>query len=298
MGAGKTSSNAVVLVGAAIGGLGSGYLWPAQGAFFAAAAKSYERCTGKTPEEVTGTFASYFATCFLFCEISFKFIGAGIKLAIPHKPMVMYLVFTLVGAVSVIGMPTIQSIKKEEETPQITLKLVTDRSSLALKLLFSDPKMLLLLPFEFTFGFSASLLNGFVSPKVTKNVLGSADIGWVSGIIAGIACIVSALGGGFIKKTGAKWPLMLAGSLCFIGMALPFVFEDALKWKEDEVSAYWKLSLVYIAQGVGRGIFESTNKAVVADFFSTDAPAAFSNVIWSSGGASAVGYSSSKISPP
>ena len=44
------------------------------------------------------------------------------------------------------------------------------------------------------------------------------------------------------------------------------------------------------AQGVGRGIFESTNKAVVADFFAADAPAAFSNVIWSSGGASAMGY--------
>jgi hypothetical protein len=42
------TSNAVVLVGSAIGGLGSGYLWPAQGAFFAAASRSYAQCSGKS----------------------------------------------------------------------------------------------------------------------------------------------------------------------------------------------------------------------------------------------------------
>ena len=149
---------------------------------------------------------------------------------------------------------------------------------------------MLLLPFEFTFGFAAAFLNGYINPNVTKNVLSSADIGWFSGIVAGIACMVSAFGGGFIKKTGLKWPLMITGSLCFVAMALPFLFSDPRGWSDDKSSAYWKLALIYAAQGVGRGIFESTNKAVVADFFSSNAPAAFSNVIWSSGGASAVGY--------
>ena len=42
--------------------------------------------------------------------------------------------------------------------------------------------------------------------------------------------------------------------------------------------------------GVGRGVWESTNKAVIADFFPTQPGAAFANVIWSSGLASSVGY--------
>lgn len=50
------------------------------------------------------------------------------------------------------------------------------------------------------------------------------------------------------------------------------------------------LIFVYMLHGVGRGIFESTNKAVIADFFGDHAPAAFANVIWSSGGASALGF--------
>ena len=44
------------------------------------AAKKYAKATGSTPEEATGVFASYFATCFLFCEISFKVCTARIDL--------------------------------------------------------------------------------------------------------------------------------------------------------------------------------------------------------------------------
>jgi hypothetical protein len=43
--------------------------------------------------------------------------------------------------------------------------------------------------------------------------------------------------------------------------------------------------------GVGRGIFESTNKAVIAGFFPDDAPAAFANIIWTNGLCSAILYS-------
>jgi hypothetical protein len=35
--------------------------------------------------------------------------------------------------------------------------------------------------------------------------------------------------------------------------------------------------------GVGRGVYESTNKAVIAGFFPDDAPAAFANIIWTNG---------------
>jgi hypothetical protein len=37
-------------------------------------------------------------------------------------------------------------------------------------------------------------------------------------------------------------------------------------------------------------VYSSTNKAVLADFFGDKAPAAFGNLIWSSGGASTAGY--------
>ena len=47
---------------------------------------------------------------------------------------------------------------------------------------------------------------------------------------------------------------------------------------------------MYVAQGVGRGVWESTNKSVCADMFARDPQAAFANVVWASAGASAFGY--------
>lgn len=173
IGPGRLADN-IVLVGSAIGGIGSGYLWPAQGAFFAAAASKYAHLTGQRPEAVAGVFASYFATCFLFCEISFKFIGAGIKLAAPQRPNIMYLVFFCVGVISTLGMLTVESMEKgEQKRPKITLRLVTNRVSAALLLLGRDKKMALMLPFEITAGFAVAFLNGFISPRITKPVLHS-----------------------------------------------------------------------------------------------------------------------------
>jgi hypothetical protein len=280
----KSLANSLVLMGAGIGGVASGYLWTAQGAYFQQCAKKYAKLTGATAEDVTGEFAAKFATIFLFCEVSFKFIGGAIAGSCP--PYAMYLVFTLVGVLSAMGMTTIQSVSAEKTEP-LSLESVMKKSGLALGLIASDPKMLFLLPTEIAFGFASAFLNSYISPKVIKPIVGKATIGYFAGIVAGVACIVSAGGGAVVKKTGLKWPNMLVGGFCFVCMSGIFLVTKSDEWNKSQVPI---LALIYALQGVGRGIFESTNKAVVADFFGDRAPAAFANVIWSSGGASAVGY--------
>lgn len=293
-----SASIAVVLVGSFIGGLGSGYLWPAQGAYFAASSKKYAELAGITEEAATGQFSTYFATCFLVFEISFKFIGGGIKQAAGEVgTKAMYAVFFGVGVCAVFGMTQITSIEPPStgEKKTITMALATQKAGAAMRLLCSNPKMALMLPFEFAFGLSAAFLNGYVSSQVTKNVFkwdkSGSLIGYFSGIVAVVACVVSIAGGRFIAAFKLKSPLMLIGCLGFLGMAVPFIFFDNPGgWSSDDASSYVKLAALYSSQGVGRGVFESTNKAVIADFFPSDAPAAFANVIWSSGGSSAVGY--------
>lgn len=124
--------------------------------------------------------------------------------------------------------------------------------------------------------------------------MGNAAIGYFGGLVAIVAALVSLLGGQLGKCNGGKkWPLMLIGGLAFALMGSCFLFypDPVAEWKGKGRNMYFALAVVYAAQGVGRGVFESTNKACVADFFSAkDTPAAFANIVWSSGGSAAIGF--------
>ena len=50
------------------------------------------------------------------------------------------------------------------------------------------------------------------------------------------------------------------------------------------------LVVLYLLHGIGRGVWESTNKAVVLDFFPNSVTAAFANILVANGLASTVGF--------
>ena len=71
----------VAVVGGAIGGIAAGFLWAAQGAYFAASAKLYvEASRGSLPlEEVSSKFAAKFGVIFLGCELVLKALPLALK---------------------------------------------------------------------------------------------------------------------------------------------------------------------------------------------------------------------------
>jgi MFS family permease len=277
----------LVYPGAAIGGIASGYVWPAQGAYFSASCSMYAVATGRPDTEITGYFASVFAAIFMFGDITVKLIASGLKETGPNGTNLAYVVFCGLGVASVVGMTFVEDIKIQGASKrEINSDLVLDKVSAALRLLFTNPKMLLMLPTQFTFGFLAAFLNSYVSSEIVNDVIGNSAIGYFAGIIGVSALIVSIVSGFFIKHTGLKWPMMLFGATIYLGETVTFIV-----YGPEDVSEVWKLVLLYIAHGAGRGVWESTNKAVIADFFEVkDAPAAFANVVWSNGFAQCVGY--------
>merc|ERR1740117_2440658 len=90
-----------------------------------------------------------------------------------------------------------------------------------------------------------------------------------------------------------KVPVMLLGSCAYLVEMAIFasadLSEDTLVRGQSLCSAGPLVGL-YILHGIGRGVWESTNKSVLLDFFPDDAPAAFANVLVSNGGISAAGY--------
>merc|ERR1711871_352882 len=87
-------------------------------------------------------------------------------------------------------------------------------------------------------------------------------------------------------KAIGKMPVMIFGTLSYVAIAaviLIFSTSTLSSWK-------WGLVFLFILGGNGRAVFEGTNKATVADFFPDKQPAAFANVIITSGGASSIAF--------
>jgi len=71
------------------------------------------------------------------------------------------------------------------------------------------------------------------------------------------------------KRFGKGW-VVLAGSLCFAAIPLCVIFAHVESWGAGVL-------LFFVLQGLGRGVYEGTNKVVFADFFPGKAPGAFAN---------------------
>ena len=73
---GSAATTAVAVIGGSVGGVAAGFLWSAQGAYFAASARLYAQTShGVTPEQATASFAARFAALFLGSELVLK-VGA------------------------------------------------------------------------------------------------------------------------------------------------------------------------------------------------------------------------------
>ena len=78
-----TTQTLVAISGGAIGGVAAGFLWAAQGAYFAASAKLYADAGGGdgslTPEQASASFAASFGVIFLGLELLLKVLPLGLK---------------------------------------------------------------------------------------------------------------------------------------------------------------------------------------------------------------------------
>ena len=69
----------VAIVGGGIGGIAAGFLWSAQGSYFAASAKRYSHASGMSVENANAKFAAIFGLLFLGFEVFLKVLPLGLK---------------------------------------------------------------------------------------------------------------------------------------------------------------------------------------------------------------------------
>jgi len=154
--------------------------------------------------------------------------------------------------------------------------------------LWRDPKIWLVCFTNLSFGFSASWLNGYVNAHFQKMALGSSKyVGFNAALTASITAVSAKL----YCRVHPKFRLACIswGSSCFLAVA----GLSLVTWPNDEGPGGWGWGILvfYILQGLGRGVYESTNKTVFADMFPDDKTAgAFANCMMQSTTSSAIGF--------
>lgn len=276
--------------GAAVGGVGAGFLWTAQGAYYAACAEEHARHLDQSVEISTASLAGIFAFLYLTEEVLLRLLSTFLLESGIASWETIFGVYTAVAFLSVVPVPFLRDYGSADRTfdnNNESLSSIFDKATVAGKLLVKDPKMKYMIGLNAVFGFTAAFLGSYVNGEVLPVALNDENgkmIGVLTSWTAFAAAGCSLLFGRLARVTG-KGPILIGGGFCFMMVVLPFLIQpDAHDYN------LYSLLFVYTMQGVGRATFEGTLKATFADFFSYEKEGAFGNIIIQNGLAGAIGY--------
>jgi len=270
-------------VGSVIGGMGAGWLWTAQGAYFAKAAELYSQETGKPIEDVNGFFGGVFAFLYVGWEVILKLFSSVVRdswTAHHDKTSTDFVFLFYAGAccLSAFAMNFIKAVPLEKPDAEIMeqggkpgcLTLMCKKLK-SIQEVGTDIKIWLLGPLNVSFGYCASYLAFYMSGTVAKASIGASNIGYLTAIIPGYAAVASPPYAWVSQYTG-KGFMMWFGCASFFTIGL-------IGWLVPQkilIDGGWPTLIgIYLLQGNGRAVFESTNRAVFADFFPDTKAGAF-----------------------
>eukprot|EP00656_Telonema_subtile_P046490 TRINITY_DN5296_c0_g1_i3.p1 TRINITY_DN5296_c0_g1~~TRINITY_DN5296_c0_g1_i3.p1 ORF type:complete len:512 (-),score=149.29 TRINITY_DN5296_c0_g1_i3:66-1601(-) len=299
-------------IGGCLGGIAAGFLWTAQGAYFGRNAALYAEATGISKQDALLKFAGWFALPYLGFEVLMKllqsYIGLDTGPASAHwsggKDFI-YVINTILAVLAVFGCLFIMPMEdektdEEENAPkeQLPMSQVMVKQAISASILFvTDPKMPLMMGMNVSFGIAAAYMNSYVTGIVLTFYLGGGYGGYLAAITAATAALLSfpLTNMSLITQKGCgrtldqntqtqfKKGAMVLGPIsfalvCFLPIAVGY----------ENLGTWGGLVMLYVLQGVGRGVWEATNKAIFAEYFAYDQVGAFSNLIIQNGGASTI----------
>mmetsp|Transcript_19058 Transcript_19058/g.24701 ORF Transcript_19058/g.24701 Transcript_19058/m.24701 type:complete len:450 (+) Transcript_19058:61-1410(+) len=284
-----------ICIGACLGGIGAGVLWPAQGAYYSQAAQLLAELGQKERHETNAMLGGYFASCYLSGEVAMKLLSSIIPTYTGNAGIkILFIFFTIVACASAFAMSFVDDLQKIKTINQEQLedKSLGATAFSAIKLLLKDPKCTLMIPFNFAFGLGASYINGYFFSAVVSNELSTNAIGYISATVVLSAAIFAMP----LSRLGAileQAPVVAFGAICiFIFAIINLIFSSA------SLGSWPIIIAMAILFGAGRSTWEGNFKATFADYFPNDVKAAFANVQLQSGLATALGFILVLAAPP
>jgi len=296
----------VALAGGLVGGFAAGFIWVAQGKYFSSAAKQYAAEQGIEESQANQTFASIFAFTLLSVEVLLKLFPVAL-LPVSHDEIVVYpgktlslsnLIIAIAYSATALGavvlMRFIADVDVEETgtaaDPLLVAshkKFTVDKALAAVRLMWTQPTVLLLAPIQVTFGMCAALIGEEVTGTIIHDTFGAdaVIVGSLLGTLVSFTAGALQVPTKLLRARVGRVPLMLFGLLAFVAeTTLILLLSPA------QIGMWAALVPIYLLQGMGRSCYEGANKALYADMFPRDAAAAFSSIVIFNGGASAATY--------
>jgi len=309
-----------VITGGLIGGIGGGFLWTAQGSYFAQASEKYAIYKKIQVEVASTRFAGIFAGIYLTEEVMMRLFSTLMIKIMNWSWQSVFCGYTIIAIVATIFMgcimtdfevPVGQNLLEEEEGTSITKgdghiiiesgltplldneRKTSSHSSLFYKatvtfrMLFTDPKMKYMIPLSSAFALSSVFMISFVSGEVLRVSLddeNSTYIGILTSVTPATAGIMSVIFGFSAQKIG-NGIILVIGCACFFMISILFILLPDF--------SSWNLALlivVYGLQGIGRSTFEGALKAEFAIVFTDEKEGAFGNIIFQNGLVTTIGF--------
>jgi len=316
-------------LGGSIGGVAAGFLWTAQFSYFGKNAALYaqanrEELLKDKPDDVGNDeksikayingkagdiFAAWFAIPYLGFEVIFKlmqsYIGSStgpVTAGWSGGKDFIYVINTVFAVVAALGCVLIRDLPALEEEEDAEAREVVSPAAAAQReqakgtianvieageLFLFDPKMAMMMSMNIAFGISAAYMNGMVTGPVATYYLGAGYGGYLLSLTAAIAALVSLPNTLKLIPASSKPYFMCAGPICFFLIGLLPLLSGYDGWLGGK-----GLLVLYALQGVGRGVWEASNKACFLAYFAhvKDKGLIGSNLIVQNGGASAIAF--------
>lgn len=288
------------LAGSVAGGLAAGVLWTAQGKYFSCTATALAAAASKvdevgptdgvvqgnptsTREEASSRLAGSFASAYLFLEVGSRAAFSAMQnfgLQVSWIA-VLYCAVAVFALLLMFGIDDFPSADEQSDERDIVEDQMAPTSKLFAAIsLWGDPVLWLLAPTNITFGFSAAYMNGYINGAFAAPELGKGSIGFLGALTAVVAALLSGSYGSMGASTSGKGIAVAGGAFSFLCIPLCILFLGCCS------SWGWSIVVLYVLQGSGRAVYESTNRALFADFFpGSKAEGAFANCMLQSSAA-------------
>ena len=150
-----------------------------------------------------------------------------------------------------------------------------------------DARLVTLLPFQAAYGILDAVHTTYVNAQLARASVGVSSLGYLAALVVATAALMSPP----LAWLAVRYGKALIMGACLGTFALRCVVLLVLPAGVLVGAGWLALVPVYVFQGLGRAVYETTNKAIIADAFRhTEArAAAFSVAIFVSGGTTAAG---------
>ena len=256
----------VALVGAIFGGLGISITWTGQGLFFSLVVQELtetERIEKMAMavaadedsfalERWTSKLSSSFAVWIMSTECAVKIQFSVMQVFLPDAEW-LYFVLPALSLFATLCFSLTPELRALNKNPMSTCS-----KAIATVKLWPDLTLWLISLTNVAFGLSAAWVNSHVNAHLLLEAFADPKyVGFASGMTTAIAGVTSRMTG----CTAKKGPFMALGSIAFLLLGL--LSKIPSNWMANGA---WIL-VFYVLHGIGRGVFESTNKAVFGQNF-------------------------------